>query len=212
MAVPPVPAAVTASGVPAPWSPAPGRSGNAPMLLGIAGAVLLLLGGAAWFLVPWDTLLRPWRASTATATVNPAGGEAGPSGGATAAPVADEAAAQRARALEAARARLAGVTIAVDAQPWAEVRLVPALSDAEVSSLPPEVVRELAKEHGPFITPFVTELPAGDYMAAFENEGLGLSHTQRITVSAGGENRFEVRLPGFDADRFISDLLRRPAQ
>ena len=55
-------------------------------------------------------------------------------------------------------------------------------------------------------------MPAGDYVASFENEGLGLSHTQRITVTPTGENRFRVPMTGFDADRFIGDLLRSPSR
>lgn len=186
----------------------PGRSSSVIVFLGIAAAVALMLGGAAWWLVPWDSLLRPWRSAapaSTTAQEAPADTPASPN-------QADEAAQQRARALEAAQARLVGVPITMDAQPWAEVRLVPALSEADVSGLPPEVVRELAMERGPFVTPFVAEVPAGDYVVSFENEGLGLSHTQRITVAAASENRFQVPLPGFDADRFIGDLLRSPAR
>lgn len=197
--------AAPATGAPVPVPGAQGRSGNLLLFLGIVATVVVALAGAAWWLVPWDTVLRPWRGQEAAA---PAGSPAVP---ATEAPT-DAAAAERARALEAAKARLAGVAIVVDAQPWAEVRLVPALSDADVSALPPEVVRELAKERGPFVTPFVAEVPAGDYVASFENEGLGLSHTQRITVTAGAGNRFQVPMPGFDADRFVGDLLRGGAR
>nr|MCU0257382.1 hypothetical protein [Vicinamibacterales bacterium] len=65
---------------------------------------------------------------------------------------------------------------------------------------------------GPFVTPFVADVPAGDYVVSFENEGLGLSHSQRVTVSAGAENRFVVTLPGFDVDRFIGQVLRSPTR
>lgn len=185
-------------------APAPGRPGqSSSVLLFVAVAAVVMLGlvVAGWWLVPWGALLQRSQNAGGAEVAVPAT-ETAP-----AAPV-DEAAEQRARAAEAARLRLVGVPITVDAQPWAEVRLVPALTDGEVSSLPPDVVRELAKERGPYVTPFVADVPPGDYLMSFDNDALGLSHSQRVTVTASGTNRFVVVLPGFDADRFIAQLLR----
>nr|MCU0256099.1 serine/threonine protein kinase [Vicinamibacterales bacterium] len=135
---PPPPVSVTAAG-PAAAAGTPGRASSVLVFLGIAAAVVAALAGAAWWLVPWDTVLRPWRPREAPASTAAAGTGTEAAEGAPGATV-DEGAARRAQVLEAAKARLAGVTITVDAQPWAEVRFVPALADADVLALPPEVV------------------------------------------------------------------------
>jgi hypothetical protein len=179
----------------------------------LAGAVGLT-AVALWLFVPWDVVLRPWRAGPgpATAATEPAqpavsthDGETAPgntSGLAT--PAADATSAAQA----AVTARLAPVTVAIDAQPWAEARLVGTLPEREAASLPPDVVRDLARERGPFTTPFTVDLPPGTYLVTFENRPLGLSHTERITIDRGGEDRFRFDLPGFDVDRAIGELLR----
>lgn len=200
------PAGATTPAVPVP--PAP-RQNTVVVFLAMVVVAAVGIGALGWWLVPWDTVLRPWRApSESAAQPGPAPEDAT---GATPSPEAERAAA-RAAAARAAEARLAGITITIDSQPWSEVRLVPALSDSQASSLPPDVVRELARERGPFTTPFVTQVPAGEYVVSFDNDALGLSHTQRITVDPAGSTRWQVALPGFDAERFIAQVLREPAR
>lgn len=184
-------------------------------LVGLLAAAAAL-GVAVWLWVPWDVVLRPWRGpepapSESTSAVVPPP-PANPSPAAAAEAPAVSATPSALPDCSAAQARLQTLPVTIDVHPWAEVRVVLALSGEDVAALPPEVVRELARERGPLLTPVSLALPAGTYVVSFRNEALSLTHTERITVVAGGEHHFSFSMPGFDADRAIAEIMRGPTR
>ena len=86
-------------------------------------------------------------------------------------------------------------SVTINAVPWATVRIVPKDSSQAASN---------------GVTPFVVDLPEGDYTLEFRNE-LFAPLTQPLTVRRGEPGAVTVTMPGADLERIVNDVLG-PAQ
>jgi hypothetical protein len=88
----------------------------------------------------------------------------------------------------------APVPVVIDAAPWARVRVFEAVTGAEINA--PNLV-----------TPFVIELPEGEYFLQLENDGLTSPTKAKIVVRIGDPTTFRVVMPGFDPEALIKGTL-----
>jgi len=84
-----------------------------------------------------------------------------------------------------------GLAVAVNAVPWARVRIVP----ADNSGVPLEKT-----------TPFSISLPEGSYRFEFQHPAFGKA-TQTLQIGAGTNPSITQVMPGADVDRIVSDVL-----
>ena len=89
---------------------------------------------------------------------------------------------------------VAPLPVSIDAVPWARVRISTTTTGATV---PPEALE----------TPVSLALPPGTYTLEFENGGLSRPMTQQIVVEAGKANSFPFRMPDFNIEAVISELV-----
>ena len=81
--------------------------------------------------------------------------------------------------------------ITINAIPWASVRIVP---------------KETSQSPSNGVTPFVADLPEGEYTLEFRND-LYTPFSQPLTVRAGRPENVTITMPGADVDRIVNDLL-----
>jgi hypothetical protein len=85
--------------------------------------------------------------------------------------------------------------VTIDAVPWANVEITRA--------------DQPGSEAKKGATPFVVELPAGDYSVRLSNPLAPRAVTQRITIAAGGKSNFQYTIPGLDPDKIVQEILSK---
>jgi eukaryotic-like serine/threonine-protein kinase len=86
------------------------------------------------------------------------------------------------------------IPVAIDSVPWARVTITSASPDAQI-----EAIEQ--------ITPFVVNLPPGDYTAKSVNDQMPGPFTQQFRVVAGRENRITIKLPAYDPEKVLTNIL-----
>ncbi len=86
------------------------------------------------------------------------------------------------------------VTVLIDAQPWARVRVFNTSPASEVM---------LTEQP---TTPVAIQLPLGSYEVRLENGGVTQNRDERIDVTRAGTRTFQFTMPGFNADALVNQL------
>ena len=85
-------------------------------------------------------------------------------------------------------------SVAVDSVPWARTT---------IRALSPDVKIDVPEQ----ITPFVVNLPEGEYSLQLVNSDMAQPYTYRLRVVKGRDNTAKIALPGFDPDKILSNIL-----
>lgn len=86
--------------------------------------------------------------------------------------------------------------VAIIALPWAHVKVVPLDKNIKTEDLP--------QSEG--ITPVSLTLPAGNYQLELSNDSGSKPVVQKIELKAGQPNEFTIAMPGYNADRAVSQI------
>ena len=84
--------------------------------------------------------------------------------------------------------------VVIDAVPWAQVTISAVASGIKVDPTAQA-------------TPFIANLPAGEYTVRLVNTEIPQPYTERIRVVAGRQNSFTIKMPAFDPEKILTNIL-----